>query len=450
MKVAKMTNVHSTPLHLRALAPYVVATALACMWASSHAQTQPQAAPLNGNAERMNTAQSSGLMVMQSAPQQPVSLEEYLRLVVRNQPGLAADRLQLNLAKADSKTAAAFPNPSAHYVQKRGEKEWGIEQPLPIFGQRGMRMENARKGEVSAAENVNVAVASTLSDAAHAFNGLLVAQQRLAVWQGAQDELGKAGRIVKGQIEAGTRSRYDGARLNLQQAQMSMQVSKAQAELKDAASRVAATAALPQWSARAAGSLQADSSSMRPGYQTLWDQAQMRLPTLRAAQAELDQAQQKIKLEEREALPTPTIGVARIRDRYDGSYNQIGVNIEVPLFDRHQGAIERAKVEAEQAELRRDAALLAAQSELQRALEQLQIRRSAVIDYEKQGLAQIAPLHQMAQDAYKLGQGTILELIDALGSINEHRLEHLELVKEMLDAEWEVRLSSGNLPDTAP
>ena len=79
---------------------------------------------------------------------------------------------------------------------------------------------------------------------------------------------------------------------------MSMQVSKAQAELKDAASRVAATAALPQWSARAAGSLQADSSSMRPGYQTLWDQAQMRLPTLRAAQAELDQAQQKIKLEE--------------------------------------------------------------------------------------------------------------------------------------------------------
>ena len=87
---------------------------------------------------------------------------------------------------------------------------------------------------------------------------------------------------------------------------------------------------------------------------------------------------------------------------------------------------------------------------MQRALEQLQIRRSAVIDYEKQGLAQIAPLHQMAQDAYKLGQGTILELIDALGSINEHRLEHLELVKEMLDAEWEVRLSSGNLPDTAP
>ena len=73
----------------------------------------------------------------------------------------------------------------------------------------------------------------------------------------ARDELEKAGSIVKGQIEAGTRSRYDGARLNLQQAQMSMQVSKAQAALRDAASRVAAIAAMPQWQVRVEGSLQA-------------------------------------------------------------------------------------------------------------------------------------------------------------------------------------------------
>ena len=59
-------------------------------------------------------------------------------------------------------------------------------------------------------------------------------------------------------------------------------------------------------------------------------------------------------------------------------------------------------------------------------------------------------LHQMAQDAYRLGKGTILELIDALGSINEHRLEHLELVKDMLDAEWEVRLASCDLPQVRP
>lgn len=64
------------------------------------------------------------------------------------------------------------------------------------------------------------------------------------------------------------------------------------------------------------------------------------------------------------------------------------VSVEIPLFDRRQGPIERAKVEADQAELRRDAAVLAAQSELQRALQQLSLRRTAVRDYEKEGLAQ--------------------------------------------------------------
>lgn len=385
-----------------------------------------------------------------AAPVVPVTLQEYLRLVVQNQPALAAERMQTALAKADSRTASAFPNPAAHYSSKRGEKEWGVEQPIPIFGQRGMRMENAKLGEKAAVANADVAVAVTMSDAAHAFNELLVAQQRYKVWQGAQDEMNKAGYIVKGQIEAGTRSRYDGARLNLQQAQMSMQVSKAQAALKDAASRVASIAALPQWQVRVDGSLQASDLRHAPAYGPLWETAQTRLPVLRAAQAELDRARQKIKLEQREALPTPTFGVARIRNSVDGSFNQVGVNVEIPLFDRRQGAIDRAKVEADQAELRRDAAVLAAQSELQRSLQQLQLRRTAVRDYEKEGLAQIAPLHQMAQDAYKLGKGTILELIDALGSITEHRLEHLELVKDMLDAEWEVRLASGDLPQIQP
>ena len=160
------------------------------------------------------------------APVQPVTLLEYLQLVSQNQPNLAAERLEVNIARADRRTAAAFPNPALHYTSKRGEKEWGVEQAIPIFGQRGMRMENARLGEQAAAANTDVAVAVTMSDAAHAFNELLVAQQRYKVWLAAKDELEKAGNIVKGQIEAGTRSRYDGARLNLQQAQMSMQVSK--------------------------------------------------------------------------------------------------------------------------------------------------------------------------------------------------------------------------------
>lgn len=307
-------------------------------------------------------------------------------------------------------------------------------------------MENARKGETAARANVEVAVATTLNDAATAFIDLLMTQQRLKVWQEAQEALNSAGNIVRGQIEAGARSRYDGARLSLQQAQMAMQVSQAQSDWQDAASHAAALAALPQWAPRATGSLQAVPVAQLLHEQELWEAARLRLPALVAAQAELDQLRHKVELERREALPTPSISVARVRNRLDGNYNQIGVSVELPLFDRREGPIARAQVEAEQAQLRYDAALIEARTELQRAIRQLKLRRDAVRAYEKQGLAQIAPLNQMAQDAYKLGQGSILELIDSLGSINEHRLEHLDLVKEMMLAEWQVRVASGDLP----
>lgn len=386
------------------------------------------------------------------APAQPVTLEEYLRLVARNQPALAAEQLQVQAAKADTRTARAFPNPVVGYSHQPYERQWTIDQPLPIFGQRRARIDNAHKGEAAAAAHAQAAVTSTLDGAARAFNELLVAQRRLQVWQEASQELDSAGRIVRGQIEAGARSRYDGARLDLQQAQMAMQVAKADAAMQEAATQAAALAALPAWAPRAEGSLQPgrQATAQPRDFELLWHEARARLTVLRAAQADLDQARHKVDLARREALPTPSVGVARVRNRNDGNYNLWGVSVEVPLWNRHQGAIDRALVEAGQAALRLDAAVLAAQSSLRLALQQVQLKRASVLAYEKEGLARISPLRQMAQDAYKLGQGGILELIDALGSIAEHRLEHLELVQDLLDAEWQLRVATGNLPAVEP
>lgn len=396
-------------------------------------------------AQTANDAAAAGQAAM---PQQPVTMEEYLRLVVRNQPSLAADRLETGLARADTRSASAFPNPTASAYGKPGEHGIGVDQPIPIFGQRGMHMENAKKGEITAAAHVDVAVSSALNDAAQAFNDLLVAQKRLDVWKDAQQSLDKAAYIVRGQIEAGARTKYDGSRLTLQAAQMRMQVAKAQAALQAASAHAAQLAAMPVWNARAEGSVQTLEQGAKADYDTLWNQASMRLPALRSAQAELDQARHKIQVAQRDALPTPSVGVMRVKSRNDGNYTQWGVSMEIPLFDRNQGAIDRAKMETDQAELRLQAAQQKAQSDLFSAMQQLQLKRDSVRAYETDGLAQIEPLKQMANDAYRLGQGSILELIDALTSITDHRNEYLDLVKDYLDAEWQVRLASGNVPLT--
>lgn len=76
-------------------------------------------------------AQNSAAAGRMAAPVQPVTLQEYLRIVVQNQPNLAADRMQADLARADSKTAATISNPAMHYSSKRGERNGVWSRPFP-------------------------------------------------------------------------------------------------------------------------------------------------------------------------------------------------------------------------------------------------------------------------------------------------------------------------------
>ena len=78
------------------------------------------AADAAANAALSNSASVVAAPGQSAMPQQPVTLEEYLRLVVRNQPSLAADRLETGLARADTTAASAFPNPTLQAYGKPG------------------------------------------------------------------------------------------------------------------------------------------------------------------------------------------------------------------------------------------------------------------------------------------------------------------------------------------
>ncbi|MGE8318158.1 MAG: TolC family protein [Comamonas sp.] len=380
-----------------------------------------------------------------SAPAQ-ITLTEYLQLVARNNPQLMAQRLEVKAAEADTTTAGAWPNPTVSYNRHRFENSVSVEQPLPIFGQRSQRIKTARQAEQAAAMQVQGNVQELVNGAAHAFIEVQIAQQKLALWQAGRDDFAKAERVVNGQIEAGARSRYDGARVAMQRAQVEVQLKKANAELQEAVVKMAALAAMPAWRPQAFGSLKPLPPQALGGFDTLWEQAQGRLPAIRTADAELELARQQVLLQKREAMPAVAVNYGRIRNRNDGNYNQVGVSVEVPLFDRKQGAIARAEVGVVQAEHRREAAEVAAKAELVRSLQQLDLKREALRDFEDSGMAQMGSLRQMTEDAYRLGKSSILDLIDALQTLHERRMDHLDLTKEMLEAEWELRLASGNVP----
>ncbi|MFG5777077.1 TolC family protein [Comamonas sp. J-3] len=419
-----------------------VCALLCASWLAGAAQAQQAAAPVPVAAPASALADA--------LPAQAQTLNEYLQLVVRNSAQLKADRTRIAAAQADTLSAGTWPNPTLGLSKQPQEKDLSISQPLPIFGQLSQRVKTARQAEEVAAAQWNSGVQEVMNEAAGAFNEVLVAQRRLELWQAAGSDLAGAAKIVKGQIEAGARSQYDGARIALQVAQMDIQIRKAQAALQDASSKMAALASLPRWQPQALGSLKPLPASAYASSDALWEQARGRLPALKAAAADLEQSRQQIALQQREAIPTPALSYTRVRHRQDGRYGIVGVSVDIPLFDRKQGAVDKARADEMQARYKQESVEVAAQAELMRSLQQLRLANEALQTFEDEALLQLDQLHRMAQDSYVLGKSNVLEMIDVFDNLRERRMDHLDLVKDMLEAQWRVRVASGNLPLLPP
>jgi len=371
-----------------------------------------------------------------------VSLPQLLELVKTSSPALQAERTQVAMAEADLMTAQTFSNPSVGYTHKRGEKEATISQDIPIFGQRGARIESARSGVDAARAQLRLVYAQALQDAARDFMSLLVSQEREKRWLDAKDDLEGAFRIVQGQVQAGARSRYDLTRLEVERASLDAQLAQAQAETLQASARVAASVGAPAWRPRAAGSIVSHWNAL--SFDAIWPQAQNRLPAVRAALAQQAFAEKQLEAERRQAYPTPTFMVGRLNNN-EGRSTEYGVSVAIPLFDRNQGPIARAAAEADGMRLRSRAIVVAAESELRRATEQLNRRQQLADRFEKEGLSMIPRLRQMAQDSYTLGRGSILDLVDAIQAVAEKKNTYLDLLEAVLQAEVDVRIATGEL-----
>lgn len=384
-----------------------------------------------------------------SALPSSLGLVEFLSLVRSHHPVLRAMPLRQGMDRADVRTASTWANPSVHYSRKPDEKEWGIEQPIPVFGQVSMRTQAARLAAATAQAERTVEAQDILHQAAQRFAELLLAQEKLSAKQQTMEHLNQAAKVVLGQMELGARSKYDGARVELQRAQVEAQLEQQQAETQAAQAALAELLAQPHWQPHAVGSLlpgQATTAAEQ-SFDQLWEQAAPQLPQLQVAHAKVQQTEQLVRQQAREALPTPTVGVARVRNRPDGSsYNQVGVSVELPLFDRKQGAVERAQLEHEQAVQEEHTAQALARQRLQQALAQRNLQRNTLQTFERRGLSQIDPLRRMAQDAYRLGQSSILEWLDAMESVAEHQQQYLDLTLRAWQAEWELQAAQGRTP----
>jgi cobalt-zinc-cadmium efflux system outer membrane protein len=395
-----------------------------------------------------------GVAAAQSTDALPatVTIEQVMDLLAQRSPRTIADRATVGIVAADRITAQTLPNPSVSYggvhlvsglsTGAVTQHQMVLEQPLLVFGQRQARTDAADLNTRAEQARVGDTLAQRRLAVRQAFATLLSRQQQLQVMQDSVADLERVQQVVRGRAEAGERSRYDVMRIETEMETLRVQVMNAEADVDDASGQLASLLGFAGWSPRATGTL--SPGNVPTDVSVLWDTAQARRPSIVAARQQQSAARGGLFLAQRERLPIPAVsGGAQITSDVTGTSAFFGFSMPLPLFDHNQGAIAKAQAQIDADQRAIDAELAEARADVERAATVLVKRREALTRLESQVVQRTPMLRQMAEDAYREGSADILELLDAMRSLKDIQIAHVQQLESTKLAEEAVISAAG-------
>lgn len=390
----------------------------------------------------------------QGAVPERVDLPALMRLVRDASPRIELERVGVAQAEAEKTMAGALPNPTISYGRMRAgggqptifdgsrQQQANVEIPLLIAGQRGARLERAERELEAARARVAAGTSSLAAEAAAAFVALLAAQEKARVLEATLAEAARIRDIVAGREAGGAASRYDTARVEVELAGLRARGEEAGADSADKAGQLAALLNITGWQPRAEGRL----DSLRQTYAGVSRADTAAAPALVAAMSEEAAARSGIEVARRERWPTPTLNLGRTWSSEPfGAANFLGFSVEIPLLDARQGQLARAQAEARSASLRREMIAAELGANQRRLEETIALRRRSLERFEQDAVSRLGPLKDMAESAYRLGRGSVLELLDATRSRNEIQLARIDLTAALVDTQLRLLAMTGAL-----
>jgi outer membrane protein, heavy metal efflux system len=380
-----------------------------------------------------------------------VTADQAVALYRERSPRLAAGRAAIDVTAADLVDASIYPNPTlslntTNIVQGQdtfghSQELIGVDVPILIGGQRGHRTRAAEARVAAKRADVDVDQAKAEIEIRRRFLALAAAQRKAAALAAALDDARAVRAIVAGRQQAGAKSPYELERTDLALAALASRHDEALTDVTAASGALAAAAGIAGWQPRAAGPFEppaaptaAEAAGGAPGADH---------PELVAGAAALASARRDEAAAHAEAVPTPSLQLQSFGTTDpQGIAVTVGVSIPLPLFDRNQGGVARARAQQRAAELDHRATGAELTADLAHATAVEAARCAAVARFRADAIERLPRVRAMAEASYRSGQGGIVELLDALDAITEARLREIELVAGALDAELDVRAAA--------
>ncbi len=421
---------------------------------------QPQAADRSQVSTRVEQRTGYGLnprLAPRSLTPQPFALppgvsiaggltqDEAVAIALWNNAALDAAVSALGLARADLIEAGLLRNPSLQMLLPVGPKpfEFLLQAPIEAFWQRPKRVAAAKANLEAVAEALVQNGVDLTRDVRRAHADLWFARQRLGILREAAGLRTNIDQLTRKRLEAGDISEFDA---NL------ASIDARSAE--DLSARAVRDAELAEERLRTFLGMRGDRTPLQPELKSvepatdqpideLIEAARSGRPDLRAAELNVEAIVKRAGWERSRIFASimPALSTKRVGD--SGIRSGPGIQLEIPLFHRNQGAISRADAEVERAMLQylalrdlielevRDAALRAVQ-----ASESLKRVRSNVIPIAKEEI-------QLAENAYSRGNISYLNVLEATRQLYDALLREAEASGDVLRAQAELARGIG-------
>ncbi|HHN78410.1 MAG TPA: TolC family protein [Phycisphaerales bacterium] len=396
--------------------------------------------------------ETASRMSVESEPTEPaeqpleglrsLSVDDAIRVAINNAPSLRRAGYRVDLAAGRVTQAGLYPNPTIAFdgeglggaAGSGGETVYRVEQEILLGGKLDKARRVAEADRLSAQAGFVAEEFAIASRVTRAYYAAVAARERL---KNRRELLDLADRLLEAataQVDAGAATEPDRLRAEIVQEQA--RIDHESARLAYEASRRALSAAmgldepidLPLSSRAQRLPVLADQGTILEA--ALEDNTRITL-----AQLAIDRAQKAHVLARAEAVPDLVVSAGpRYSDIENETTLDVGVGIEVPLFDRNQGNIRAALAER----LSSAAALREVQleliSEVSRAYADYESALNAVDRYNERLLPKAERTLEMTRQAYERGKTDYLRLLDAQQVMVEARIAYVDALQRLHEA----------------
>ena len=368
----------------------------------------------------------------------PITMDQAIREAIDHNLGLVAERLNVPLADARLITARLRPNPvltvDGDYLDilgtgfapsnNAGPAEAAIRTDFVLErgGKRENRIAVAELSKSVAELNVLNTLRGVILDVQNGFIDVLLAKESLAL---AQENLKALNAIVEvntNRVRAGDLAQVELVRSRLAALQFQNAARQAEFRLHSARHRLQLLMGRREFAHgfTVEGEMRKDPELI--DIQPLREIAQKLRPDLQAIRQDQARSAADLKLQIAQGKVDYTVGTVYHRQQSPtGTGNSMGffLSLPLPVFNRNQGEIERARIEHQQLEARINALKASIAAEVETAYEQYSTSRNMVDSLEKEMLQQARDVRNTTEYSYRRGEASLIEFLDAQRAYND-------------------------------